>query len=159
MIERNIKKLAKMKTKTFFFLGGFLITTVFLIWILTSSNTHLQKIVSETEQQFKDINSKFDVLNPKEQKKDLKIESTYLELLGFLSEPKLFNEIHKNDSLKESLFPSLRFPPIITAFSSFSNAEKMLIKSKLKYFENDLMLIYDLDLSSSEQLKVIFIFF
>ena len=47
-----------------------------------------------------------------------------------------------------------RIPPLVTAFRRFGDKEKALIESKMKYFLDDLILIYDLDLSSSEQLKV-----
>lgn len=87
-----------------------------------------------------------------------KVDSTYLELLGFIKEPTLFEETQYKFVMKDRFMDDLnkasRIPPLVTAFKRFGDKEKALIESKMKYFVNDLILIYDLDLSSSEQLKI-----
>jgi len=90
--------------------------------------------------------------------KSLNVDSTYLELLGFVKDPTLFEnvkemKINKNRLLLNELKAS-RIPPLVTAFKRFGDKEKALIESKMQFFSDDLILIYDLDLSSSEQLKV-----
>lgn len=45
-------------------------------------------------------------------------------------------------------------PPLVSAFLRFGEKERALIESKIKFFLNDFFVIYDLDLSSSEQLKI-----
>ena len=70
-----------------------------------------------------------------------------LPILDFLgSNPKFYNE--------KVLGNSTIMPPFVTAFTAFSEKEKLLIESKLKYFPKNPILIYDIDLSFSEQLKV-----
>jgi hypothetical protein len=102
--------------------------------------------MSKTQLHIQNINSKLQVLD--ERKKDLDVESTYLEMLGFIENPKLYDEkILGNISI---------IPPFVTAFTGFSEKEKLLIESKLKYFPKNPILIYDIDLSFSEQLKVTF---
>lgn len=180
MIEKfrkNLIKLAKMKRKSLFVFMAFVFICIFLIWLINSPQKHLSNIVSRTKLHIKNINSKLQSLEPsdepEENSKDLEVDETYLELLGFVKEPNLFKEETKlfdpnseKDVEKDNFSGSLksknnvkfneRIPPLVTAFSRFSEKEKALIESKLKYFLNDLFLIYDLDLSSSEQLKVCF---
>jgi hypothetical protein len=79
-----------------------------------------------------------------ESKKDLDAESTFLEMLGFIDNPKLYND--EQMSKKRPLF--------VTAFTHFTDKEKLLIESKIKYFPADIILIYDIDLNFSEQLRV-----
>ena len=163
MLDRNLKKITKMKTRSYFVLITLLILSSLMIWLFNSPTPHLRSFVSKTQLHIKNINSKLKVLEPSDNRKDLEIDSTYLELLGFVNEPKLFKE-NKNyleDSNEYNSNTDLKFnkinpktPPLVTAFSSFGNKEKALLESKFKYFSNDLILIYDLDLSSSEQLKV-----
>ena len=97
--------------------------------------------MSKTQLHIQNINSKLQVLD--ERKKDLDVESTYLEMLGFIENPKLY-DFGNNSSM----------PPFVTAFTAFTEREKLLIESKLKYFPKNPILIYDIDLSFSEQLKV-----
>ncbi len=102
------------------------------------------------------------------------MDSTYLELLGFVKNPKLFNSDDPNSGYDNKQQPPtnsggsvenggktvtkrLRIPPLITAFNRLGDKEKAMIESKLKYFPTDLIIIYDLDLSSSEQLKVCYL--
>ena len=169
MLERNIKKFAKLKTRSFFLLVIFILVSSIIIWLFNSPQPDLRSIVSKTHMHIKNINSKLQVLDVDDTNaKNLEIDSTYLELLGFVNEPKLFKEIDgeeksklaqvvgnfnlNNDALLNKI--SSKMPPIITAFFHFSDREKALIESKLRFFLNDLILIYDLDLSSSEQLKI-----
>lgn len=179
MFKKNLIKIAKMKKKSFFIFVAFVFISIFLFWL--THQKHLSNIVSKTKLHIKSINSKLQSYEPsdepEENSKDLEVDATYLELLGFepnLVEPNLFKEEKKvlKDSDKES-DPDVnkgslnnnnnninfngRIPPLVTAFSRFSEKEKALIESKLKYFFNDLFLVYDLDLSSSEQLKVSFL--
>jgi hypothetical protein len=179
MIRKNFIKLAKMKKKVFFIFIAFVFISLFLLWLINSPQKHLSNIVSKTKLHIKNINSKLQSLEPSDEledtSKDLEVDSTYLELLGFVKEPNLFNEekqslvdTNNEKDLDINKFPDNinsnnnikfngRIPPLVTAFSRFSEKEKALIESKIRYFLNDLIIIYDLDLSSSEQLKVILI--
>jgi hypothetical protein len=181
MFERNIKKYTKLKTRSFFILILVIVFVTLLIWLFNSPQPRLRNIVSKTHMHIKNINSKFQSLDSSEDsaaeesaaKSSLAIDSTYLELLGFVAEPKLFKEIsdeeknlklaqvvetlnlnlnNNNEVLLNKI--SLNLPPIITAFFRFGEREKALIESKMTHFLKDLMLIYDLDLSSSEQLRI-----
>ena len=141
----NLPLKPRMKTKTYLILFGFLIFSTILIWLFnTPTNDHLRTFMSKTQLHIQNINSKLQVLD--ERKKDLDIESTYLEMLGFIENPKFYNE--------KVLGNSTIMPPFVTAFTAFSEKEKLLIESKLKYFPKNPILIYDIDLSFSEQLKV-----
>jgi hypothetical protein len=189
MFERNIKKYTKPKTRSFFLLILFIVFTTLLVWLFNSPQHRLRSIVSKTHMHIKNINSKFQALdssedaiensasnNAAEDSRSLAIDSTYLELLGFVAEPKLFREIsdeeknsklaqvfetlnlnmNNNNNNNEVLLSkiSLNLPVISTAFFRFGEREKALIESKMTHFLNDLMLVYDLDLSSSEQLRI-----
>jgi hypothetical protein len=170
------------------FLVIIILMTSAIIWLINVPSPHLRSFVSKTQLHIKNINSKLKVLDQDDDddddsndRGDLEVDSTYLELLGFVKNPKLFQESdetslnlnakasninmnNKNDNDEEinSNFnnqlvvniKNLRIPPLVTAFMRFGDKEKALIESKLKYFLNDLIIIYDLDLSSSEQLKV-----
>lgn len=156
-----------------------------IIWLINVPSPHLRSFVSKTQLHIKNINSKLKVLDQDDDddnndRGDLEVDSTYLELLGFVKNPKLFeeetdettlnlnsnsanansknnNEEDINSNFNNQIvvnIKNLRIPPLVTAFMRFSDKEKALIESKLKYFLNDLIIIYDLDLSSSEQLKV-----
>jgi hypothetical protein len=187
MLERNIMKFTKMKTRNFMFLVIIILMTSAIIWLINVPSPHLRSFVSKTQLHIKNINSKLKVLDQDDDdddgndRGDLEVDSTYLELLGFVKNPKLFEEndetssnsantnINNKNSNDEEInsnfnnqilvnIKNLRIPPLVTAFMRFSDKEKALIESKLKYFLNDLIIIYDLDLSSSEQLKVYFKF-
>ena len=159
MFERNIKKFTKLKSRTFFLLLVFILVSTALIWLFNSPQPHLRSIVSKTQLHIKNINSKLQVIDTDETlSKNLEVDSTYLELLGFVKEPNLFKEnidASTNDpNLQNDLTSLSNKPPIVTAFFRFTEKEKTLIESKLKHFLTLPMLIYDLDLSSSEQLKI-----
>jgi hypothetical protein len=190
MLRKNLIKFAKMKKKGLFIFASFILVSVLLFWLANSPQKHLSNIVLKTKFHIKNINSKFQSLDGQEpdedddsfdEKEDLEVDSTYLELLGFVKEPNLFREDAKKVSVESSSADKIagylsesddentsntnnnnlnvkkytgRIPPLVTAFSRFSDKEKALIESKLKYFLNDLIIIYDLDLSSSEQLKM-----
>ena len=116
-----------------------------IYWQYQNSAAHFHTFVSKTQVHIQHINSKLKELDRSEDKKELDVESTYLELLGFLDNPKLFNisNYSPNDSLV-----------FLTAFTHYTDREKELIESKLKYFPDDIFIIYDIDLSFTEQLKV-----
>jgi hypothetical protein len=78
-----------MKTKSFFVLLFVIVLTSLLVWLFNSPQPHLKSIVSKTQLQIKNINSKLQVLDKDEKKLD-SVDSTYLELLGFGKNPKLF---------------------------------------------------------------------
>lgn len=130
-----------MKTKTYMIFFSIITFCTILIWLFNSPTPHFRTFVSKTQLHIQKINSKLQVLD--EAKKELDVESTYLEMLGFVDNPKLYKTI--NDD---------KFPPFVTAFTHFTDKEKYLIQSKLKHFPDELILIYDIDLSFSEQLKV-----
>jgi hypothetical protein len=133
----------RMKTKTYMILFCLIIISTILIWLFNSPTPHIRTFMSKTQLHIQNINSKLQVLD--DTKKDLDVESTYLEMLGFTENPKLYNQ---------DLSLSKKIPPFVTAFTHFTEKEKLLIESKLKYFPTDPILIYDIDLSFSEQLKV-----
>lgn len=140
-----------MKTRSFMILLGLCVFTSILLWIFNANTSHLRTIVSKTQIQIQNINSKikdFKDSNDEEKKKYVDEESTYLEHLGFVDNPKLYNINNTNETFV-----------ILTAFSRYTEKEKMLIESKMNYFPNETLLIYDIDLSFSEQLKVFFIKF
>ena len=92
MLDRNLKKITKMKTRSYFVLITLLILSSLMIWLFNSPTPHLRSFVSKTQLHIKTINSKLKVLEPSDYRKHLEIDSTYLELLGFVNEPKLFKE-------------------------------------------------------------------
>ena len=177
MLRKNFIKLLKMKRKSFLILIAFIFISSLIVWLVNSPQTQFSNIVSKTKLHIKNINSKLQALEPsdepEENSKDLEVDSTYLELLGFVKEPNLFKEetktyddtanengdtnnplLNNGNRIKMNNKYNGRIPPLVTAFSRYTEKEKALIESKLKYFLNDLIIIYDLDLSSSEQLKV-----
>jgi len=115
-----------------------------IVWLYQTSASHFQTFVHKTQVHIKNINSKLQEFDRSEEKKELDVESTYLELLGFVDKPKLFNE----DQFKNT---SIVF---LTAFTHFSDRERALIESKIKYFPDQVIIIYDIDLSFSEHLKI-----
>lgn len=134
-----------------------------IIWLFNSPQPHLKNIVSKTQLHIKSINSKLD--SGSRRRLD-SVDSTYLELLGFIKNPRLFDTNttsfpksgdDKLDGNSEQALDPIR-PPLVSAFLRFGEKERALIESKLKFFASDLFLIYDLDLSSSEHLKVEIIF-
>jgi hypothetical protein len=157
----NLKKIVNLRSKNLILVCIGIVGILFLIWLLSSPQPHFRSFVSNTQQHIKNINSKLEILEDedgdsifsKEENKD----STYLELLGFVKEPTLFeskkNELANNRDGKSEI---PRIPPLVTAFKRFGDKEKALIESKMKFFMSELILIYDLDLSSSEQLVVSF---
>jgi hypothetical protein len=169
-----------MKPKNMMILISLVLIVFGIFWFFNSPSNDLKKFVSKTQLHIKNLNSK---LLDQESNDDIEIDSTYLELLGFVKNPKLYVDnkdsndkvqpikrqdnktIVNNQDLESSqenlneqnfIFDvtDLRIPPLVTAFDSYTEKEKALIKSKLKYFPKDYFIIYDLDLSSSEQLKV-----
>lgn len=192
MFDRNFKKFkARLKTKrasSFLYLILLILGISLVVWLFLGSQSHLSALVSKTHQHIRNINSRLQSIgneagggspggidetavdsagsssslssaslnNPS--------DSIYLELLGFVPEPKLFKEDEppnrlesvvnlNSDSLLDQL-NNMNLVPIVTALFRFSDREQALIESKIKYYQNDLMLVYDLDLSSSEQLKL-----
>jgi len=166
-----LKKLAKIKAKNLLLTSSCIILILLLIWLVSSPTPHLRSFVSNTQLHIKNINSKFEMLenvegesifNQKEDK-NFNVDSTYLELLGFVKEPTLFDNtkellINNNQLFLNEQKLTPRIPPLVTAFKRFGDKEKALIESKMQFFYDDLILIYDLDLSSSEQLKVCCLF-
>ena len=179
-----------MKKKSVMILLIFVVFSTIVIWLFNTPNNHsLSSFVSKTQLHIKNINSKLQVLDQDDSnKQELEVESTYLELLGFVKDPQVFNENEKKlaykfggsslaqesntNGLKQpttqvtsteddgdfnsELYKkgSIKYPPLVTAFTHFGEKENYLIESKMKFFHDDLILIYDLDLSSSENLKV-----
>lgn len=96
MLERgylNLKKLSKLKKRNFFILLLCVILTSLIIWLFNSPQPHLKSIVSKTQLQIKNINSKLD--SDSRRRLDSS-DSTYLELLGFINNPRLF--VYNNTS-------------------------------------------------------------
>jgi hypothetical protein len=132
-----------MKTKQCL-IFSFCITVILSLVLYSSlarSPEQIKSIVSQTQLHIMNINSKFNVLDQSDNK-ELDVESTYLELLGFVPQPRLYNP---NEKMKITF---------ATAFERFTENEKYLLESKLKYFPNDIIFIYDIDLSFHEQLEV-----
>lgn len=171
MFERGYLSLKKLKKRSFFMLLSFAILISVIIWLFNSPQPHLKSIVSKTQLQIKNINSKLDSGSSRSLDS---VDSTYLELLGFIKNPKLFvydksssrsvstarqrDDDINNDSNQQVVLNRANSdpikPPFVSAFSRFTDKERALIDSKMKFFLPDLFIIYDLDLSSSEQLKV-----
>lgn len=159
--------MAKIKTKNCLVVAcGLIFGFLLVLWVLNSPTPRLRSFVSNTQLHIKNIkNINIEMLDNEEgesifrNEKNFNIDSTYLELLGFIKEPTLFGDAKKENvksiDMMNSLNKDPRIPPLVTAFRRFGDKEKALIESKMKYFLDDLILIYDLDLSSSEQLKVI----
>lgn len=83
----NLKKLSKLKKRNFFMLFSIVILASVIIWLFNSPQPHLKSIVSKTQLQIKNINSKLDA----DSRHQLDtVDSTYLELLGFIKNPRLF---------------------------------------------------------------------
>ena len=152
----NLKKFTKMKTRSFVLLVGLILLTTTFVWFFNLQTSHLRSLVSETQHHIQNINSKLQVLD-QDDKENLEVDSTYLELLGFVKEPTLFkdNSLNSDKALNQDYDQSkidildtvntnTRIPPLVTAFQHFTAKEKALIESKLKYFLNDLLIIYDL---------------
>lgn len=83
----NLKKLSKLKKRNFFMLLSIVILASVIIWLFYSPQPHLKSIVSKTQLQIKNINSKLDA--DSRHRLDT-VDSTYLELLGFIKNPRLF---------------------------------------------------------------------
>lgn len=155
----NLKKIVKLRSKNLVLVFIGIIGILFLIWILSSPQPHFRSFVSNTQLHIKNINSKLEILEDENgdsifrKEENFNIDSTYLELLGFVKEPTLFDS-KQNEFSKTRGNKVPRIPPLVTAFKRYGDKEKALIESKMKFFMNDLILIYDLDLSSSEQLVV-----
>ncbi len=143
----NLKKLTKMKTKSFIALVIFILLSSVLVWFFNFQTSHLRSLVSETQQHIQNINSKLQVLDRVANENNLEVDSTYLELLGFVqNEPTLFKdnvnnqnsiidanqEINNNEDSVNNLNNNPRIPPLVTAFQHFTDKEKALIESKLK---------------------------
>lgn len=162
----NLKKLTKIKTKNFLITCTSALSLIIIVWLLSSPTPHLRSFVSNTQLHIKNINSKLEMLEDEDgdsifrKEKNLNnVDSTYLELLGFVKEPTLFENTQREltnnlNNFNNRLNEQPRIPPLVTAFKRYGEKEKALIESKMKYFFNDLILIYDLDLSSSEQLLI-----
>jgi hypothetical protein len=140
MLERNIKKYTKLKARSFLILLLLIALATLLIWLFNSPQPHLRSIVSKTHMHIKNINSKFQALNAdaadgnsgedETAKSNLEIDSTYLELLGFVSQPRLYKEdgmTSDNAHLNKHGKPGAVIPPIVTAFFRFGNFIKMLL--------------------------------
>lgn len=161
-----MKKLAKIKTKNFLVVSTGILGFIVIIWLLNSPTPHLRSFVSNTQLHFKNINSKLEMLEDEDgdsifrkEKNFNNVDSTYLELLGFVKEPTLFENKQRDannnlNKLNNGMNEMPRIPPLVTAFKRYGEKEKALIESKMKFFLNDVLLIYDLDLSSSELLLI-----
>lgn len=157
--------MAKIKTKNFLMVCALIFGIILILWVLNSPTPRLRSFVSNTQLHIKNIkNINIEMLENEEgesifrNEKNFNIDSTYLELLGFIKEPTLFEDAKKETVKSIDMINNMnkvpRIPPLVTAFRRFGDKEKALIESKMKYFLDDLILIYDLDLSSSEQLKI-----
>ena len=78
----NLKKFTKIKTRSFVLLVGLILLTTTFVWFFNLQTSHLRSLVSETQHHIQNINSKLQVLD-QEDKENLKVDSTYLELLGY----------------------------------------------------------------------------
>jgi hypothetical protein len=139
----NLKKITKMKTRSFVLLIILIILTTTLVWFFNLQTSYLARsLVSETQHHIQSINSKLKVLD---QNENLEVDSTYLELLGFVKDPTLFksnnnnvglddliNNNNNNDANNDVILENSRIPPLVTAFQRFTEKEKALIESKLR---------------------------
>lgn len=142
-----------MKTKSFVALVILILLSTVLVWFFNLQTSHLRSLVSETQHHIQNINSKLQVLDRVDTENNLEVDSTYLELLGFVQkEPTLFKETQnspndeRNNNQQEQInndedsvnanFNSNnynpRIPPLVTAFQHFTEKERALIESKLK---------------------------
>ena len=174
-MERSMLRCTRMKSKTCMSLVMLVLAMSGLVWLITMPSPHIQSLVSKTQLHIKNINSQLNVLNdPADQyTSDVEVDAAYLELLGFVSNPRLFTQhdpqqAHQQQQQQQQLLTGesnskpakqssavrWRIPPLVTAFVSFGDKERALVESKLAHFRTDLFIVYDLDLSSSEQLKV-----
>ena len=121
-----------------------IILTTTLVWFFNLQTSYLARsLVSETQHHIQSINSKLKVLD---QNENLEVDSTYLELLGFVKDPTLFksnnnnvglddlinNNNNNNDANNDVILENSRIPPLVTAFQRFTEKEKALIESKLR---------------------------
>jgi hypothetical protein len=145
----NLKKITKMKTRSFVLLIVLIILTTTLVWFFNLQTSYLARsLVSETQHHIQSINSKLKVLD---QNENLEVDSTYLELLGFVKDPTLFksnnnnnknnnnvglddliNNNNNNEANNDVILVNSRIPPLVTAFQRFTEKEKALIESKLR---------------------------
>ena len=140
----NLKKITKMKTRSFVLLIILIILTTTLVWFFNLQTSYLARsLVSETQHHIQSINSKLKVLD---QNENLEVDSTYLELLGFVKDPTLFksnnnnnnnnnvglDDLINNDANNDFILENSRIPPLVTAFQRFTEKEKALIESKLR---------------------------
>jgi hypothetical protein len=145
----------------------FVMVTAGLVWLIRTPSVHIQSFVSRTRLHIQSINSQLNVLNDdddmsEQHSSDLEVDAAHLELLGFVTNPRLFTQQppqQTNESSSKLAKLTVagvrwRMPPLVTVFVSFGEKEHALVDSKLIHFRNDLLIVYDIDLSSSEQLKV-----
>ena len=132
------------RSKNFLILVLFVLATSISIWLISIPTPNLRNIMTETHKQITNLKN-INVM-PIHDEREINLDETYLELLGFTDHPKLFPD---STDAKEHV------PVVVTGVYS-SNYEKafMLIESVQKYLPDRQVMIFDLGLGSYELVKV-----
>ena len=138
----------KRKHLIVFFL--FVTTTGMSVWLISIPTPNFSNIVAETHKQINSLNpSKPNKGKPAKERvrvPDSELDHTYLELLGFVSSPKLY---------PDATFKGLSLPVIATGVTADNYENAMaLVGSVQRFLPNRTVIIYDLGLGSYEMLKV-----
>ena len=133
-----------LRSKNFLILVLFVLATSISIWLISIPTPNLRNIMSETHKQISNLKN-INVM-PMHDEREINLDETYLELLGFTDHPKLY---------PNSVDSGLKVPVIVSGVysSNYENAF-LLIESVQKYFPDRQVMIFDLGLGSYELVKV-----
>ena len=131
-----------MRSKNFLILLLFVLATSISIWLVSMPTPNIRNIMTETHKQINHLKQNMNVMSGA---KELAVDDTYLELLGFTDHPRLYPDINAEAAA----------PVIVTGVTSrnYQNAFD-LIDSVRKYLPDRHVQIFDLGLGSYELVKV-----
>ena len=160
MSEQSFNMKEIMRSKNFLIAFLFIVATSISIWLLSLPTPNLRTIVTKTHQQIesqienlKNINienfKNINVMNRDEQvyeDRELTLDETYLELLGFTDNPHLYPD------------PALALQPLPVVVSGATNKNYhrtiKLIESVKKFLDGNDVVVFDLGMGSYELVYV-----
>ena len=131
-----------MRSKNFLILLLFILATTISVWLVNLPSPNIHNIMSETHKKISNLKN----INVMSDADRFNVDGTYLELLGFNKNPKLYpNDVDKKETL----------PVVVTGVTShdYENAVPLL-KSVRKYLHSHKMVIYDIGMGTYELLQV-----
>ena len=134
-----------MRSKNFLILLLFIVATSISIWLVSMPTPNIRNIVTETHKQISHLKDNMNAMAINNAK-ELSVDETYLELLGFTKNPQLY---------PESIDNTLSLPVVVTGVTSRNYESAFtLIESVRKYLPDKQMFIFDLGLGSYELVTV-----